>query len=65
MFTQPSSLADPTVAPKACPFCASLNVTTTSKAVTLSTYWRCTACGQIWNASRLHHGGHTPYGRFA
>ena len=34
MFTQPSRLADPTVAPKACPFCTSLNVTTTSKAVT-------------------------------
>jgi hypothetical protein len=40
-------------------------VATTSKAVTLSTYWRCTACGQIWNVSRLRHGGHTPYGRFA
>lgn len=65
MFTQPSNSADPTVAPKACPFCTSLNVTTTSKAVTLSTYWRCTACGQIWNVSRLRHGGHTPYGRFA
>ena len=65
MFTQPSGPADPTVAPKACPFCKSLKVTTTSKAVNLSTYWRRTSCGQIWNASRLPHGGRPPYGRFS
>ena len=64
MFTQPSDPRDPTVAPKACPFCKSLNVTTNSKAVDLSTYWRCTACSQIWNASRLQRG-RTIYGRFS
>ncbi len=44
------------VRPQACPFCKSLDVKTTSKAVNLSTYWRCAACGQIWNVDRLQHG---------
>jgi transposase-like protein len=51
-------------APAACPFCKSSHVTTTSKDVNASTYWRCAACGQIWNAGRLPHGRHTPPGRF-
>jgi transposase-like protein len=52
------------VAPKTCPFCKSVDVTTTSKAVSVSTYWRCTACGEIWNVGRLHDGRRTPFGRF-
>ena len=48
------------VAPKACPFCNSVDVTTTSKAVNVSTYWRCTACGQIWNVGRLRYGQRRP-----
>jgi ribosomal protein L37AE/L43A len=47
------SIPDVLVAPKACPFCGSADVTTTAKDVNVSTYWRCTACGQIWNAGRL------------
>jgi hypothetical protein len=39
--------------PAACPFCQSAAISTTSKAVSMSTYWRCATCGQIWNASRL------------
>ena len=50
--------------PVACPFCKSRDVKTTSKEVNASTYWRCTACGQIWNASRLQQGQRTPF-RFA
>ena len=42
------------LAPKACPFCDSADVTTTCKSVNVSTYWRCTACGQIWNFDRVH-----------
>lgn len=45
----------PAAPQQACPFCGSSDVQTTSKAVTVSTYWRCTACGQIWNADRLQH----------
>jgi hypothetical protein len=35
-----------------CPFCHSPRVTTASKTVTDSTYWRCAACGEIWNPAR-------------
>jgi transposase-like protein len=56
---------DTIAAPKACPFCSSVEVTTTSKAVTSSTYWRCTACGQIWNAERLGDARPAPFGRFS
>jgi transposase-like protein len=50
-------------APKACPFCRSSDLTTSSKEINVSTYWRCTACGQIWNAGRLQRGGR-PAGSF-
>jgi transposase-like protein len=53
------------VVPKTCPFCNSVDITTTSKTVDASTYWRCTACGQIWNAGRMQHGRPTPSRRFA
>jgi hypothetical protein len=43
----------------------SRDIKTTSKEVNVSTYWRCAACGQIWNAGRLQHGRRAPYGRFA
>lgn len=36
-----------------CPFCRSDKVATTSKSIGEATYWRCHACGQIWNPSRL------------
>lgn len=36
-----------------CPACKSRDVTTTSKVVTSASYWRCRACGEIWNAERL------------
>lgn len=59
MYTSPT---DPIVEAKtACPFCSSLDVKTTSKAVNESTYWRCTACGQIWNAGRLQQRGANAY----
>jgi hypothetical protein len=44
-----------------CPFCRSRDVKTTSKEANASTYWRCLACGQIWNASRLQHDRRNPY----
>jgi transposase-like protein len=60
MNTQPAA----TAAPKACPFCSSANITTTSKEVNASTYWRCAGCGQIWNAGRLTLGRRLPSGRY-
>jgi hypothetical protein len=61
----PTQPVEAIAAPKACPFCKSVEVTTTSKAVTVSTYWRCGACGQIWNVGRLRTVRSTPSGRFA
>jgi transposase-like protein len=52
------------VGPNACPFCTSVDVTTTGKTVNDSTYWRCVACGQIWNVNRLQYGQRPPSGRF-
>jgi transposase-like protein len=37
----------------ACPFCRSANVTTASEHPNRSTYWRCQACGEMWNVDRL------------
>ena len=48
-----SQLTEAILAPKACPFCDSADVTTTGKSVDVSTYWRCTACAQIWNFDRV------------
>ena len=39
--------------PASCPFCRSVDLKTTSKAIDESTYWRCTSCGEIWNPRRL------------
>jgi transposase-like protein len=39
--------------PKSCPFCGSTHVTTASKVIDESTYFRCDTCGEIWNPNRL------------
>jgi hypothetical protein len=50
-------------APRTCPFCRSTDIATTSKMMDTSAYWRCLACGEMWNAGRLdqsaptHHMG--------
>jgi ribosomal protein L37AE/L43A len=38
--------------PDRCPECRSPRVKTTSKPITASSYWRCEACGEIWNVDR-------------
>jgi len=38
--------------PTACPFCRSVKISIPSEKVDASTYWRCEACGQMWNVSR-------------
>jgi hypothetical protein len=40
-------------APTACPFCHSPKITTASEKVDPSAYWRCEACGEMWNLARL------------
>lgn len=62
-YNEPVNSTTPATSERvACPFCKSWDVKTTSKEVNASTYWRCTACGQIWNASRLPQVRRTPYG---
>jgi hypothetical protein len=48
-----SETQDPVQHPEACPFCESKAVGTRDKAITISTYWRCQSCGEMWNPQRL------------
>jgi ribosomal protein L37AE/L43A len=52
----------PVSAPGFCPSCRSTAVTTKAKAIDESTYWRCTACGEIWNPGR-HNPASAPLSR--
>ncbi|HEX5474438.1 MAG TPA: hypothetical protein VFX12_07240 [Vicinamibacterales bacterium] len=47
---------EPSAPPARCPVCRSNDIVTTSKAVDKTTYWRCRACGEVWNADRRHGG---------
>jgi transposase-like protein len=38
--------------PSRCPHCGGRQLTTTSKNVDRSSYWRCLSCGEVWNMSR-------------
>ena len=58
MWTPPTPApapGDPAVVSN-CPFCASPRVATTNKTLSTSTYWRCAACGEIWNPGRAIAG---------
>ena len=49
----------------ACPFCRSPKVKTKTAAgkVDADSYWRCEACGEMWNAGRLHVPNRNRYTR--
>jgi len=47
-----SETLDPTPNPTICPFCGSAKISVPRTKVDASTYWRCEACGQMWNVSR-------------
>lgn len=38
--------------PSACPGCRSRSITTTARKPDENSYWRCDACGEVWNAGR-------------
>jgi len=40
------------VVPVICPACQSSSIVTKAKRANADSYWRCTSCGEIWNASR-------------
>jgi ribosomal protein L37AE/L43A len=50
-------------APTACPFCRSSRITTASEKVDASTYWRCEACGELWNLGRVRPSSRSRYER--
>lgn len=44
--------ADVSGVPTRCPSCRSPEVKTTSTVVNAASYWRCEACGEVWNVGR-------------
>jgi transposase-like protein len=42
--------------PASCPSCRSTSIVSTAKDPDVSSYWLCTACGEIWNVSRRQTG---------
>jgi transposase-like protein len=50
-------------APSRCPSCRSNDVRTTSKVVTAASYWRCEACGEVWNVARRRDVVHPAHNR--
>jgi predicted Zn finger-like uncharacterized protein len=38
--------------PAQCPECRSKSIGTLAKIITADTYWRCQACGTVWNEAR-------------
>lgn len=59
----PAGDAPDTTAPSNCPSCRSTDVSTTSKVVNAESYWRCAACGEVWNAGRRREGNRYDSGR--
>ena len=55
---------EPIAAPSACPACRSADITTTSKVVAADTYWRCVACGEVWNVTRREASRYSTFGTF-
>jgi ribosomal protein L37AE/L43A len=47
--------------PLVCPACGSTVLTTASKTVDASTYWNCTACGEVWNMGRRQEPNNNRY----
>jgi transposase-like protein len=50
--SQESTSQEHLAPPKACPACRSTDLTSTSKTVTVTSYWRCLRCGEVWNEER-------------
>ena len=48
----PDPVVVPPPAPTSCPYCRSPRIVTTGEKVDASSYWRCQACGEMWNLGR-------------
>jgi transposase-like protein len=66
MNDRPRSDHDASV-PTECPACRSKDIKAADKVVDASTYWRCDACGEVWNVMRQRplnrYAYPRPYGR--
>jgi predicted Zn finger-like uncharacterized protein len=49
---EPASPAQPV----SCPSCRSSAILTAAKSPDAGSYWRCTKCGEVWNAGRRETG---------
>jgi transposase-like protein len=38
--------------PTVCPACQSPSISTTARKPDDNSYWRCSSCGEVWNAAR-------------
>jgi transposase-like protein len=45
-----------------CPACRSTDVTTGTAVATVQSYWRCLACGEVWNVGRRESQPRSRYG---
>ena len=43
----------PPATPVTCPFCGAGTIKAASEKVDASSYWRCVACGEMWNLNRM------------
>jgi hypothetical protein len=43
----------PVITPVTCPFCGAGTIKAASEKVDASSYWRCVACGEMWNLNRM------------
>jgi uncharacterized Zn finger protein len=59
----PNSEPKPVETPVRCPACGARELNTTSKVIDRNTYWRCLACGEVWNLIRRETGGRFGYRR--
>jgi len=53
VMTPPIRSAPPAPEVRSCPFCGSSLIISLGKGLETDKYWRCQACGDIWNAGRL------------
>jgi hypothetical protein len=49
-------LASQPARPTTCPECSGRDLTTASKVIDKSTYWRCLTCGEIWRPGLRDRG---------
>lgn len=52
-FRTADRTSNPVGRPPHCPECGSRAIGTLAKIITPDTYWRCAACGIVWNQKNL------------